>query len=174
MLTNEQVLDILKEKDAVLEGHFLLTSGRHSDRYVQCAKLFQYADTSAKICESLAEGLKDMDIDAVVSPAVGGILMGYEMGRQLGVRNIFTERVEGKMALRRGFTVAQGEKLLVVEDVVTTGGSVKEVIALMRELGAEIVGVQGGAFDGSCLLRTGGMRALQSGQQTCKTRQQKH
>ena len=110
MLTNEQVLDILKEKDAVLEGHFLLTSGRHSDRYVQCAKLFQYADTSAKICESLAEGLKDMDIDAVVSPAVGGILMGYEMGRQLGVRNIFTERVE-------------------------------EVIALMRELGAEIVGV---------------------------------
>ena len=107
MLTNEQVLDILKEKDAVLEGHFLLTSGRHSDRYVQCAKLFQYADTSAKICESLAEGLKDMDIDAVVSPAVGGILMGYEMGRQLGVRNIFTERVEGKMALRRGFTVAQ-------------------------------------------------------------------
>ena len=141
MLTNEQVLDILKEKDAVLEGHFLLTSGRHSDRYVQCAKLFQYADTSAKICESLAEGLKDMDIDAVVSPAVGGILMGYEMGRQLGVRNIFTERVEGKMALRRGFTVAQGEKLLVVEDVVTTGGSVKEVIALMRELGAEIVGV---------------------------------
>ena len=190
MLTNEQVLDILKEKDAVLEGHFLLTSGRHSDRYVQCAKLFQYADTSAKICESLAEGLKDMDIDAVVSPAVGGILMGYEMGRQLGVRNIFTERVEGKMALRRGFTVAQGEKLLVVEDVVTTGGSVKEVIALMRELGSEIVGVasvvplcgkgrlrrtvQGGAFDGSCLLRTGGMRALQSGQQTCKTRQQKH
>ena len=141
MLTNEQVLDILKEKDAVLEGHFLLTSGRHSDRYVQCAKLFQYADTSEKICESLAEGLKDMDIDAVVSPAVGGILMGYEMGRQLGVRNIFTERVEGKMALRRGFTVAQGEKLLVVEDVVTTGGSVKEVIALMRELGAEIVGV---------------------------------
>lgn len=141
MLTNEQVLNILKEKDAVLEGHFLLTSGRHSDRYVQCAKLFQYADVSAQICESLAESLTGVEIEAVVSPAVGGILMGYEMGRQLGVRNIFTERVDGKMALRRGFTVKKGEKLLVVEDVVTTGGSVKEVISLMREMGADIVGV---------------------------------
>ena len=141
MLTKEQVLAILKEREAVLEGHFLLTSGRHSDRYVQCAKLFQYADTSEIICKELAEKFAGEKIDVVVGPALGGVIMAYEMGRQLGVRNIFAERENGNMTLRRGFKVEKGERVLVCEDVVTTGGSVKEVIALLSDMGAEIVGV---------------------------------
>ena len=141
MLTKEQVLAILKEREAVLEGHFLLTSGRHSDRYVQCAKLFQYADTSEIICKELAEKFEGEKIDVVVGPALGGVIMAYEMGRQLGVRNIFAERENGNMTLRRGFKVEKGERVLVCEDVVTTGGSVKEVIALLSDMGAEIVGV---------------------------------
>ncbi len=141
MLTKEQVLDILKEKQAVLEGHFLLTSGRHSDRYVQCAKLFQYADVSEIICKELAAQFAGEKIDLVVGPALGGVIMAYEMGRQLGVKNIFAERENGKMTLRRGFKVEKGERALVCEDVVTTGGSVREVIALLQEAGAEVVGV---------------------------------
>lgn len=141
MLTKEQVLAILKEREAVLEGHFLLTSGRHSDRYVQCAKLFQYADTSEIICKELADKFAGEKIDVVVGPALGGVIMAYEMGRQLGVRNIFAERENGNMTLRRGFKVEKGERVLVCEDVVTTGGSVKEVIALLLDMGAEIVGV---------------------------------
>lgn len=141
MLTKEQVLAILKEREAVLEGHFLLTSGRHSDRYVQCAKLFQYADTSEIICKELADKFAGEKIDVVVGPALGGVIMAYEMGRQLGVRNIFAERENGNMTLRRGFKVEKGERVLVCEDVVTTGGSVKEVIALLSDMGAEIVGV---------------------------------
>lgn len=141
MLTKEQVLAILKEREAVLEGHFLLTSGRHSDRYVQCAKLFQYADTSEIICKELADKFAGEKIDVVVDPALGGVIMAYEMGRQLGVRNIFAERENGNMTLRRGFKVEKGERVLVCEDVVTTGGSVKEVIALLSDMGAEIVGV---------------------------------
>ncbi|MBS5644854.1 MAG: orotate phosphoribosyltransferase [Clostridiales bacterium] len=141
MLTKEQVLAILKEREAVLEGHFLLTSGRHSDRYVQCAKLFQYADTSEIICKELADKFAGEKIDVVVGPALGGVIMAYEMGHQLGVRNIFAERENGNMTLRRGFKVEKGERVLVCEDVVTTGGSVKEVIALLSDMGAEIVGV---------------------------------
>lgn len=141
MLTNEQAIALLEEKQAILTGHFLLTSGRHSDRYVQCAKLFQYADTSELICASLARQFANAHIDLVAGPAVGGIIMAYEMGRQLGVRNIFAERENGVMTLRRGFAVQPGERVLVVEDVVTTGGSVKEVIELLRTAGAEVVGV---------------------------------
>ena len=125
----------------MLEGHFLLTSGRHSDKYMQCAKLFQYPDVSEKICAQLAEQFSDMKIDLVVGPAIGGIIMAYEMARQLGVKNIFAERENGKMTLRRGFSVEKGTRVLVTEDVVTTGGSVKEVIALLTEMGAEVVGV---------------------------------
>ncbi len=141
MLTNDEVLAILKDKEAILEGHFLLTSGRHSNRYCQCAKLFQYADVSEKICASLAEQLKDLQIDVVCGPAIGGIIMAYEMGRQLDKKNIFAERQDGQMTLRRGFTVEKWEKIIVCEDVVTTGGSVKEVISLLNDLGAQVVGV---------------------------------
>lgn len=141
MMTKEEIIEIFKEKEVMLEGHFLLTSGRHSDKYMQCAKLFQYADVSEKICRQLAEQFQDKQIDLVVGPAIGGIIMSYEMSRQLGVKNIFAERENGKMTFRRGFVVEPGTKVLVVEDVVTTGGSVKEVISLLKESGAEVVGV---------------------------------
>lgn len=141
MLTQEEIIRIFKEKEVMLEGHFLLTSGRHSDKYMQCAKLFQYPDVSEMICRQLAEQFSDMEINLVVGPAIGGIIMAYEVSRQLGVKNIFAERENGKMTLRRGFTVPENAKILVTEDVVTTGGSVKEVIALLQEMGAEVVGV---------------------------------
>ena len=140
-MEKERVLELLKEKEAVLEGHFLLPSGRHSNRYVQCAKLFQYADVSELICRELAKEFAGERIDIVVGPAVGGIIMAYEMGRQMGVKNIFAERQDGAMTLRRGFAAEKGMRALVCEDVVTTGGSVKEVIALLREMGVEIAGV---------------------------------
>ena len=108
---------------------------------MQCAKLFQYPDVSEMICRQLAEQFSDMDIDLVVGPAVGGIIMAYEMSRQLGVKNIFAERENGKMTLRRGFEVPKGAKILVTEDVVTTGGSVKEVIELLDGMGAQVMAV---------------------------------
>ncbi|MEG0257038.1 MAG: orotate phosphoribosyltransferase [Christensenella sp.] len=141
MMTREEIISVFKEKEVMLEGHFLLTSGRHSDKYMQCAKLFQYPDVSEKICAQLAEQFSDIEINLVVGPAIGGIIMAYEMSRQLGVKNIFAERENGKMTLRRGFGVPKGAKILVTEDVVTTGGSVKEVMTLLREMGAEVVGV---------------------------------
>lgn len=141
MMTREEIIAVFKEKEVMLEGHFLLTSGRHSDKYMQCAKLFQYPDVSEMICRQLAEQFADMQIDLVVGPAIGGIIMAYEMARQLGVKNIFAERENGKMTLRRGFHVEAGTRVLVTEDVVTTGGSVKEVIALLKDMGAQVVGV---------------------------------
>ena len=141
MMTREEIIAVFKERKVMLEGHFLLTSGRHSDKYMQCAKLFQYPDVSEMICRQLAEQFSDMDIDLVVGPAVGGIIMAYEMSRQLGVKNIFAERENGKMTLRRGFEVPKGAKILVTEDVVTTGGSVKEVIELLDGMGAQVMAV---------------------------------
>lgn len=141
MLSKEEVIQIFKEKEVMLEGHFLLTSGRHSDKYMQCAKLFQYADISELICKQLAEQFTDMHIDLVAGPAVGGIIMAYEMGRQLGVKNVFAERENGKMTFRRGFAIPQGANVLVTEDVVTTGGSVKEVMELIRAHGGNVVAV---------------------------------
>jgi orotate phosphoribosyltransferase len=141
MLTKEEIIRIFKEKEVMLEGHFLLTSGRHSDKYLQCAKLFQYADTSEVICRQLAEQFAGDRIDLVAGPAIGGIIMAYEMGRQFGVKNIFAERENGVMTFRRGFQVPKGANVLVVEDVVTTGGSVREVIALLKEQGANVAGV---------------------------------
>lgn len=140
-MTNEQVLDIFKETKGILKGHFRLASGRHSDTYMQCAKLFMYPDKSELLCKELAKKLEGIEIDTVASPAIGGIIMGYEMARALSVPNIFVERVEGNMTLRRGFSVEPGEKILVVEDVVTTGGSVVETIKLLEEMGANVVAV---------------------------------
>ena len=141
MLSKEEVLKIFEETGGVLHGHFRLTSGRHSDTYMQCAKLFIDTDASAKLCGALAEKLEGIEADMVISPAVGGILMGYEMARQLHLPNIFAERENGAMTLRRGFHVEPGTKVIVCEDVVTTGGSVKEVIELMKSLGADVVAV---------------------------------
>ena len=140
MLTQQQALDCYKKTGAILKGHFKLTSGRHSDTYMQSAKLFIDTKQSEIVCKALAEKLAGDKIDLVVSPAIGGILMGYEVARQLGVPNIFAERENGEMTLRRGFTIEKGTKV-VVEDVVTTGGSVKEVVKLVQGLGAEVVAV---------------------------------
>ena len=141
MLSEQEVINVFKETQVMLEGHFLLTSGRHSDKYMQCARLFEYPEKSAMLCQDLAERFAADNIELVVGPAIGGIIMAYEMARQLGVRNIFAERQEGKMTLRRGFSVPKGARILVTEDVVTTGGSVKEVIELIKGLGGNVVGV---------------------------------
>ena len=141
MLTQDQMLEIFRKTGGILKGHFILTSGRHSDTYMQCAKLFVDPKSSEMLCKSLAEKLGDMKIDMVVSPAVGGILMGYEMARQLGVNNIFAERENGAMTFRRGFELKEGMNVLVVEDVVTTGGSVKEVVKLCQDHGANVQAV---------------------------------
>ena len=132
---------IFKQTGLMLEGHFLLTSGRHSNRYMQCAKLFQYPEYSEMICKDLAGRFAGQKIDLVVGPAVGGIIMSYEMARQFNVPNIFAERENGAMTLRRGFSIPEGAKVLVVEDVVTTGGSVREVMDIVAEAKAEVVGV---------------------------------
>ncbi|MEG1508822.1 MAG: orotate phosphoribosyltransferase [Clostridia bacterium] len=140
-MDKNEVLEIFKKTGGVLHGHFKLTSGRHSDTYMQCAKLFVDTESSAKLCCALAQKLENLQIDIVISPAVGGILMGYEMARQLKRPNIFAERENGEMTLRRGFNLEQGAKVLVVEDVVTTGGSVKEVVELVKRYGAQVVAV---------------------------------
>lgn len=150
MITQERVLEVLKEAGVLLEGHFLLTSGRHSNKYLQCAKIFQYTKYSEELCKALAEKYKDANIDVVIGPAIGAIQMSYEVSRWLGVKNIFAERDNGFMTLRRGFAIEKGQKVLIVEDVVTTGGSVKEVINIVKEAEGEVVGV------GAVVDRTGG------------------
>jgi len=138
---NVDVLKIFKSTEALLEGHFLLTSGRHSNQYFQCAKVLQYPDYTAEICYIIAEHFKDFEIDIVIAPAMGGMIVGYEVARQLNKRSIFTERENKEMTLRRGFSLSKGEKVLVCEDVITTGGSVKEVIEIVKKFDAQIVGV---------------------------------
>jgi len=140
----------LAELGALQSGHFRLTSGRHSDKYMQCAKLFEHPEASAELCGMLAERFAGAGIELVAGPAIGGIIMAYEAARALGVRNIFAERENGAMTLRRGFAVAPGTRVLVVEDVVTTGGSVKEVVSLLQSMGAEIAAV------GAVVDRSGG------------------
>lgn len=149
-MTNQEIVEMLKEAEVLLEGHFLLTSGRHSDKYMQCAKIFQYAKYSEPLCKELAEQYKNDNIEVVIGPAIGAIQMAYEVGKQLGVKNIFAERENGEMTLRRGFTIEEGQRVLVVEDVVTTGGSVREVIDLVKANGGVVAGV------GSIVDRTGG------------------
>lgn len=151
MLSNERVTDILKEAGVLLEGHFLLTSGRHSNKYLQCARIFRNTKYSEELCSALAELFSDSNVQLVIGPAMGAVQMAYEVSRHIGCENFFTERDEnGAMALRRGFVVEPGQRVLVVEDVVTTGGSVKEVIELVKKAGGVVAGV------GSIVDRTGG------------------
>lgn len=138
---NEQVLQIFKESGALLDGHFLLTSGLHSPQYFQCARVLQYPRFAEQICHEIASHFKALDIQVVIAPALGGIVVGQEVGRQLGVRTLFTERKDGVMQLRRGFEISRGERVLVCEDVVTTGGSVFEVINIVKSFGGQLVGV---------------------------------
>ena len=140
MYSPDEIINIFKEKEVLLSGHFLLTSGRHAANYMQCAKLLQYPDIAGKLCSQLAGYFADSGVSVVAGPATGAIIIAYEVARALGVRSIFTERENGIMSLRRGFNVSADDKVLVVEDVITTGGSVREVIDLMREKGASVVG----------------------------------
>lgn len=141
MTVAAEVLDLLRRTEAVLEGHFLLTSGLHSSRYVQCAKVLQYPQHAETLGRGLAACFQDMAVDVVISPAVGGLIIGHEVGRALGVRAIFGEREGGSMTLRRGFELQPGERVLVVEDVTTTGGSVREIIQVVQAQQGQLAGV---------------------------------
>ncbi|EGW41289.1 orotate phosphoribosyltransferase [Desulfosporosinus sp. OT] len=150
LLTSSDYLDLFRKSNALLDGHFLLTSGKHSAQYMQCAQVLQYPDRAAILAQGLAAKFHDMDIQTVIGPAMGGILVAHEVGKALGVRALFTERENGIMRLRRGFTLVPGERVLVVEDVITTGGSVREVLSVVQEFEAIPVGV------GVLVDRTGG------------------
>jgi len=142
MLSYNDSLKILKETEALLEGHFILSSGLHSDQYIQCAMLLSYPEKAKLICTSLSEKIKKnyKDIDAVLSPAIGGIVVGYEIGRQLKVRSMFAERLNGKLNLRRGFSLKRNSNILIVEDVITTGKSALECSEIIRDCGANLLG----------------------------------
>lgn len=139
-LENQMVLDTLRECGSLLEGHFLLSSGRHSDRYCQCARLLQYPDRAARVLALIAEQVKDLGATVVVGPAMGGIVVAYELARQLGLPGIFTERVDGEMMLRRGFALGPQDRVLLSEDVVTTGKSSMEAVAAIEATGAKVIG----------------------------------
>ena len=140
MLTQEQLISLLEETDALKRGHFRLTSGMHSEQYVQCALLLRFPDKAEIVARDLASRYAEEKIDLVVGPAIGGIVIAHEVARALGVPAIFAERENGAMSLRRGFTVAPGQRVLVVEDVITTGGSTQEVADLIASLGGNVVG----------------------------------
>jgi orotate phosphoribosyltransferase len=140
-LPKDQILEIFKETNALLEGHFVLTSGLHSPHYFQCAKVLQYPKYLHLLAGDIAKHYEYSEVELVISPAVGGIVVGTEIGRVLGTRTIFAEREQGVMKLRRGFEIKKGERVLVVEDVVTTGGSVEEIINLVAAADAKLVGV---------------------------------
>ena len=136
----EQVIDQFRTTGALLEGHFQLSSGLHSTVYLQCALVLQFPDKAESFGRAIAEAYSGQGIQLVASPAIGGIVIGHEVARALGARFVWTEREAGAMTLRRGFTVSPGEKTLVVEDVITTGGSTRETIEALRRAGAEVVG----------------------------------
>lgn len=140
-MENEEFKEIFRKSGALLEGHFILTSGFHSPQYFQCAKVLQYPEYNQLFSSLIAGRFQNKKIDVVISPAVGGIVLGTEIGRQLNCRTIFAEREGGEMRLRRGFEIIKGENVLICEDVVTTGGSVFEVIELVKKSGGEITGV---------------------------------
>lgn len=140
-MENQNLLEIFYKTNALLNGHFLLTSGRHSNQYFQCALVLQYPEYNELICKKIADNFKDVDIDYVIAPAIGGIVVGQEVARQLGKRFIFAEREDKILKLRRGFQIDEGKKYLVCEDVVTTGGSVFEVIDIVRNGGGLVSGV---------------------------------
>ncbi len=140
-LTEKEVEDMLLETGAIMEGHFLLTSGLHSPRYVEKFNVLQKPEYTEKLCQAMAAKFVDANIETVVGPVTGGILLAHETGKALGTRAIFTERENGKMTFRRGFTLHEGERVLIVEDIVTTGGSIREVIDVVKEHGGIPVAV---------------------------------
>ncbi len=142
MLSHKKSLDILRKTNALLEGHFVLSSGLHSSKYIQCAKLLSFPHKAEKICKSLARKIKKKfkNFDLILSPAMGGIIIGYEIGRLLKKETIFCERVKGKFQLRRGFQIKKGSKVLIIEDVITTGKSSMECVKLIKNSKAKLMG----------------------------------
>jgi orotate phosphoribosyltransferase len=139
IMTSDQVLDIYKSTGALLTGHFLLSSGLHSEKYLQSALVLQQPDIATRLCAALAGYFQNSRIEVVIAPALGGVFVSHETARALGVRAIFAERVNGELTLRRGFTIRRGERVLVVEDVITTGKSTKETIKVVQEAGGEVI-----------------------------------
>lgn len=150
MLTGDAIWDIFRTCGAILEGHFLLTSGRHAARYIQCARVLQYPTYAALLGEELARFFRDEEVEVVLGPALGAVIVAHEVARALGARAMFAEREAGKLTLRRGFTLEAGEAVVVVEDVLTTGGSAGELLALAEAAGARVVGI------GALVDRSGG------------------
>lgn len=153
-MTQEEAAALLRETGALLEGHFVLTSGLHSARYVQCAKVLQYPRHAERICGEIAGHFRAKRVEVVISPALGGIVVGQEVGRQLGARTMFAERQDGALRLRRGFEIRPGERVLVCEDVITTGGSVRETADIALNSGGDVVGI------GAVVDRSGGKSGL--------------
>ncbi len=149
-MTNDEILKTFRENSALLEGHFILSSGLHSDRYIQCALVLQHPRVAEQLCSELAAKLRHVNAQVVAAPALGGILVAHEVARALGIRALFTERQEGAMTLRRGFTLSPGEPVLVVEDVMTTGLSTRETMRCIEQAGGKGVGV------GALIDRSGG------------------
>ena len=142
MLSHKKSLNILKKTNALLEGHFVLSSGLHSSKYIQCAKLLSYPNLAQKICVSLANKIKKRytKIDLILAPAMGGVIIGYEIGKLLKKETIFCERVNGKFILRRGFNIKKGSRVLIIEDVITTGKSSLECVKLIKKANAKLIG----------------------------------
>jgi orotate phosphoribosyltransferase len=149
-------MNLFRESGAWLDGHFVLASGLHSRDYLQCAVILQHPTLASRLCQALAQRFLSDEVTCVAAPALGGILVGYELSRHLGCRNVFAERVEGKLQFRRAFKVGSLDRVLAVEDVVTTGGSVEELITLIRDAGAEVVGV------GTLVDRSGGWASFEA------------
>lgn len=141
MFYEEELLEVLKSHEALRKGHFVLSSGFHSDTYIQCMNVLKYPALANRIAIAMSEPYFDVPIDVVVAPAVGGVVLGFAVAQALDKRFVFAERENGQMALRRGFKLYEGERVLIVDDVVTKGGSLKEVIDLVKDAGAKIVGI---------------------------------
>lgn len=141
MQVEGNIISLLLKTEGLLNGHFLLSSGFHSGKYLQCSKILQYPIYATHLGAAIAGRFKNQKVDAVIGPAIGGIIIAYEVARALGVRALFAEREEGRMTLRRGFEIKKGERVVVVEDIITTGGSVHEVVQLVYGLGGEVAGI---------------------------------
>ena len=153
-MTDNEILKIFRDHSALLEGHFILSSGLHSDRYVQCALVLQYPQVAEQLCSELAAKLRHLRVTTVAAPALGGVIVAHEVARALGARALFAERQEGAMTLRRGFSLKAGEPTLVVEDVITTGGSTRETMSCVEQAGGTVLGV------GALIDRSGGTADL--------------
>jgi len=139
-MTRDELLDLFRRSGALLDGHFRLTSGLHSSGYLQCALVLQHPQSAESLGRALADRAADLRATSVLSPALGGIVIGQEVGRALGIRALFAERQDGQLMLRRGFTLSEGDRVLVVEDVLTTGGSTRETMEVAKAAGARVVG----------------------------------